>query len=141
MNDNRTRQKPISLDDLLAANKRRFDELFSSTAGPIAKVRPQVNPPQEKDLASASLEAIADGSVTRLLNERFGDSWSSEVVEHSVESDRVRVLGKLSVGDSSRVQFGEAPAGGDMSTAMQRALDDALNRCAQMFDTSDVADT
>ena len=80
MNEKPTTVKPLSLDDLLAANKQRFDELFARTAGPVKGVQAQVHPPSQADLASASLEmAGADSNVTNLLNDRFGDTWSSEV--------------------------------------------------------------
>ncbi len=135
MNEKRTTNRPVSLDNLLAANKRRFDELFSKTTGSTIGVRAQVLPPSEADLVSASLDTSGtNGGVSQLLNERFGDAWSSEVVEQNVERDRVRVLGKLTVGDNSRMQFGEARIRGDKNAALQRALDDALAQCAAQFD-------
>ena len=49
--------KSVSLDDLLQANKSRFDTLFSRQMGENGLVAAEVMPATEEDLASASLEA------------------------------------------------------------------------------------
>ena len=43
-----------------------------------------------------------------MLNQRFGDRWSSEVVEHKNERGVVTVLCKLAVDGVSKMQFGSA---------------------------------
>ena len=138
MTEKLTRNRPVSLDDLLAANKRRFDELFRKTTGPIKSATAEAAPPSESDLSLKRPETISgNDDVTTVLNERFGDTWSSEVVEHHVERDHVRVLGKLTIGENSRMQFGEARIRGDRNGALQRALDDALAKCATQFEARD----
>ena len=134
--------KSVSLDDLLKANKDQFDRIFSSQKNEIGLVGATSRPTTHEDLASASLEAraAAEGvDVTKLLNRRFGDRWSSEVVEHKAERGAVTVLCKLSVDGSSKMQFGSARINGDQGAALQRATDAALKKCADLFGEPDQA--
>ena len=62
-----------------------------------------------------------------------GSAWSSEVVEHKTERGSVTVLCKLTVDDTSKMQFGSARANGDEGAALSRATEMALRRCAEMF--------
>jgi N-methylhydantoinase B len=135
MQDNAPTPRPGSLDELLAANKKRFDELFDRSLGASRLVRADVHPPSRADLASASMESTgsADTTVAEKLNALFGNGWSNEIVEHSAERDRVSVLVKLTVGDISRMQFGEARIRGDKGAAMQNAVNRALELCAEQI--------
>ena len=99
----------VSFDDLLKANKQAFDQIFSAQTKELGLLGASHRPPTTADLASASLASEAAGQSTDLyamLNERFGSRWSSEVVEHKTERGSVTVLCKLTVDDTSKMQFG-----------------------------------
>src|SRR5580700_6837048 len=126
----------VSFDDLLKANKQAFDQIFSAQTKELGLLGASRRPPTTADLASASLASKAAGQSTDLyamLNERFGSRWSSEVVEHKTERGSVTVLCKLTVDDTSKMQFGSARANGDEGAALNRATETALRRCAEMF--------
>lgn len=57
MNEKPTTNRPVSLDDLLAANKKRFDELFSRTTGQSAGAQLRSNSVQKEIPASPTPEA------------------------------------------------------------------------------------
>jgi Hydantoinase B/oxoprolinase len=126
----------VTFDDLLKANKQAFDQIFSAQTKELGLLGASRRPPTTADLASASLASEAAGLSTDLyamLNERFGSRWSSEVVEHKTERGSVTVLCKLTVDDTSKMQFGSARANGDEGAALNRATETALRRCAEMF--------
>ncbi len=126
----------VSFDDLLKANKQAFDQIFSAQTKELGLRDASLRPPTSADLASASVASEAAGQATDLyatLNERFGSRWSSEVVEHKAERGSVTVLCKLTVDDTSKMQFGSARANGDEGAALNRATEAALRRCAEMF--------
>ncbi len=134
--------KPLSLDDLLKANKAQFDKIFSTQMSELGLAGMTHRPATREDLASASLEAAAraaGGDVTTLLNARFGANWSSEVVEHKAERGAVTVLCKLVVDGVSKMQFGSARINGDEGGALRQATDDALRNCAALFGDADAA--
>ena len=126
--------KSVSLDDLLKANKEQFDKIFASQMDEVGVVQAPHRPPTREDLESASLKAETPaGDSTDMLNQRFGASWSSEVVEHKVDRGVVTVLCKLTVEGVSKMQFGSARANGDQGRALQQATDDALTKCVGQF--------
>ena len=132
----------VSLDDLLQANKQQFDKLFSHQMKEVGLVATSHRPVTQDDLGSASLEAAKVGrgnDATALLNARFGDRWSSEVVEHNEERGSVTVLCKLIVDGASKMQFGSARTNGDRGAALQRATDAALQQCAAQFGNGEAA--
>ena len=129
----------VTFDDLLKANKQAFDQIFSAQTKELGLLGASRRPPTTADLASASLASEAAGLSTDLyamLNERFGSRWSSEVVEHKTERGSVTVLCKLTVDNTSKMQFGSARANGDEGAALNRATETALRRCAEMFGDS-----
>jgi N-methylhydantoinase B len=126
----------VSFDDLLKANKEQFDKIFSAQTKELGLLGLNHRPPTTADLASASLASEAaekSQDLYGLLNGRFGSAWSSEVVEHKIERGKVTVLCKLTVNGSSKMQFGSARANGDEGAALQRATEEALRGCAEMF--------
>ena len=126
----------VSFDDLLKANKKQFDSIFSAQTKELGLLSSSHRPPTTADLASASLASEASGRSSDLyamLNERFGSGWSSEVVEHKTERGSVTVLCKLTVNGASKMQFGSARANGDEGAALRRATEVALRGCAEMF--------
>ena len=123
----------VSLDDLLEANKRQFDQIFATQMGkleaPSAAAQPLAS-------ATAPVGPVASPSVSdvyAMLNARFGSQWSSEVLEHKSERGSVTVLCKLTVDGSSKTQFGSARVNGDEGAALRRATEVALRNCAEMF--------
>ena len=126
----------VSFDDLLKANKKQFDSIFSAQTKELGLLGSTHRPPTTADLASASLASEASGRSSDLypmLNEKFGSGWSSEVVEHKTERGSVTVLCKLTVNGASKMQFGSARANGDEGAALRRATEVALRGCAEMF--------
>ena len=136
MSDRNPTGRAVSLDDLLNANKAQFDKVFAEQvrdSGLVGVTRRRV---AEGDLYSASLgaaRAAETADVAALLDSKFGTGWSSEVVEHKAENGQVTVLCKLSINGVSKSQFGSAPLNGDEGEALQRATDDALRKCAELF--------
>ncbi len=152
--DSNAPRRNVSLDDLLQANKQQFDKLFSHQMEDVGLVAVSHRPVTEEDLRSASLEATEakeakeakgateaskDNDATALLNARFGERWSSEVVEHNEERGAVTVLCKLVVDGASKMQFGSARINGDRGIALQRATDAALLQCAAQFGNGEAA--
>jgi N-methylhydantoinase B len=126
----------VRFEDLLKANKEQFDNIFSAQTKELGLLGSSHRPPTSADLASASLvaEAAAQSSdLYAMLNDHFGAGWSSEVVEHKSERGSVTVLCKLTVGGTSKMQFGSSRANGDEGVALRRATEAALRSCAAMF--------
>ncbi len=127
----------VSFDELLKANKKQFDEVFSVQMKAFGLREASGLPPTADALGSASLEAsngAPNGEATARLNARFGTGWSSEIVEHSIDQGKVSVLCKLVVEGTTRMQFGSARVNGDAGAALQRATEEALEKCAAQFD-------
>ena len=134
MNDQNPERGRISLDDLLKANKEQFDKIFANQMQETGLRSIDRRPATSADLQSASLDHGADaGDITARLNARYGDRWSSEIVEHSADRGSVTVLCKLVVDGVSKMQFGSARIHGDPGKALQRASDNALAKCAAML--------
>ena len=51
---------PVSLDDLLKANKAQFEKIFATQMQEIGLVGASHRPPTEEDLVSASLQSKTD---------------------------------------------------------------------------------
>ena len=103
-------------DDMLAQNKKRFDDLYgrgrTGAVSPVATVAPvppgrasatslRITPPPPLDPHSAA---------ARRLDERFGKDWRYEVVEQQRDGDEAIVLCRLFLGKDGavRTQFGRA---------------------------------
>lgn len=146
-------------DDMLAQNRKRFDDLYRGRrpharefdAGTPSAV---ANP---RGAASASAQPSipldqASSPVVRRLNERFGTDWRYEIVERQRDGDEAIVLCKLIFGKEGavRTQFGRAKvppapvagtsegvrfrldvsgAGEDERDAFRRATEAALMNC------------
>ena len=126
----------VTFDDLLKANKKQFDLIFSAQTKELGLVGSTHRPPTAADLDSASMASPPRGEASDLyamLNGRFGSRWSSEVVEHKAERGAVTVLCKLTVDGAAKMQFGSARANGDEGAALRLATEAALRNCAGMF--------
>ena len=139
MSDFNPLRNSVSFNDLLKSNKEQFDKIFNEQMKSAGLTEASRRPATQEDLISAGVQAengnsageIAD--VIKLLNDRFGSRWSSEVVEHKNERHVVTVLCKLSVNGTSNMQFGSARINGDLGAALQKATDNALVQCAQQI--------
>jgi hypothetical protein len=158
-----TQRVPMSspFDDMLAKNKKRFDELYGGSrpvgpaSGPAASTsRPSRTAPPS---AHPAIRLDAESSVVRLLNERYGKDWRYEVLEQQRDGDEAIVLCKLVFGRQGavRTQFGRATVGRGGSVAgasgsvrfkldvsgtdpgedaaFRRAAEAALNNCVELI--------
>ena len=120
MSDFNPLRNSISFNALVKSNKEQFDKIFNEQMKSAGLTETSRRPATQEDLISAGVEAengnssgeIAD--VIKLLNDRFGSRWSSEVVEHKNERGVVTVLCKLSVNGTSNMQFGSARINGNL---------------------------
>ena len=124
--------KPLSLDDLVKANKTQFDTIVSTQMEqPVLRDALQVD--RGLDTASSGLAKEAtfetSNNISQILTERYGANWSHEILEHSVENDEVRVRCKLTVNSATHTQFGTARNSGNIGIALQRATENAIGRC------------
>ncbi len=126
MNETADSKRAISLDDLLQANRAQFDKLFS-TQMDSAGLAGSTAAPSERQRRAQPSDAAAE------LNRRFPGGWSSEVVEHRNERGMATVLCRLTVDGVSKEQFGSARTNGDFGAALERATNDALLKCAELF--------
>ena len=124
--------KPISLDDLVKANKTQFDTIVSTQMDQ-SGLRDALQVDRGLDKASSDIaqEAIFETSnnISQILTERYGENWSHEILEHSVENDEVRVRCKLTVNSATHTQFGTARNTGNIGITLQRATENAIGRC------------
>src|SRR5258708_33625662 len=95
----------VSFDDLLKANKQKFDQIFSAQMKEIGLGAASPRSLATADMASAGPAAEPLPDVYAWLNARFGGRWSSDVVEHQSERDMVTVLCRLTVDGSSKMQI------------------------------------
>jgi len=139
MTDDTVKQKSVSLDDLLAANKSKFDQLFSrqmngdglpgaaaadtSDAGGVEVSAHEV--PEKIKLGAAAIGR---------LNRRFAYDWSYEISDARVENDKAVVEVTLSYEDKSKSDLGTAALAGDAEAAFAAAASEAVGRCADQFD-------
>lgn len=139
----------IGFEQMLAACRAEFGQLDGrAAAGRSAGAR----------RLPAEFAALADTPAAKALDERYGDSWRFEMLDHRREADQlmvtatVRILGKgLSVTQTGRATLGPPqaalrgtvngvafraagpapPAGGAEQEVLLRALRAALTNCAR----------
>lgn len=104
-------------DDMLAQNKKRFDDLYGRERGtaavpPAAASKPVAaqRAPSAAPRNTPSPRLDPDSAAARRLNERFGNDWRYEIVEQSRDGDEAIVLCRLFLGKEGavRAQFGRA---------------------------------
>jgi hypothetical protein len=104
-------------DDMLAQNKKRFDDLYGRHRGTAAVPPAAPNKPVAAERASSASPRVMpppgldpDSAAARRLNERFGNDWHYEIVEQRRDGDEVIVLCRLFLGKEGavRAQFGRA---------------------------------
>ncbi len=96
---------------------------------------------QRKGLWGKMLDYIEGHSVIQRLNDAFESEWSFEVTRFEILDEEVIVLGKLSVGDIVKFQFGSSNITRDSKTKntlcigddLKSAATDALKKCASLF--------
>ncbi|MDH4247672.1 MAG: hypothetical protein OEW39_07640, partial [Deltaproteobacteria bacterium] len=95
MKENLPKSSPITLDSLFQANKARFDQIFGVKTEELKTRGLTPIPVRPQDLVSASMGTRGNSvDYTALLNEKFGNGWSFEIAESSVENGHASVLGK-----------------------------------------------
>ena len=67
----------------------------------------------------------------RRLRETYGDSWSFEIVQHTVRSGRIEVIGQLRADGSTVREAATAGGGGSVGELLERAANESLSRCAE----------
>ncbi len=148
-------------DDMLAQNKKRFDELYRDERSHAGKAAAALKGPFGKQTSAFHSPATAPGAkldphspAARRLRERFGDDWRYEITEQRRVGDEAIVLCKLILGKDSavRTQFGRANisegpvngasggvrfrvagAGQDDRDAFRRATEAALINCVDLI--------
>src|SRR3972149_2841830 len=124
--------KSVSLDDLLKANKEQFARIFTSQLQGFGLRGATTHPATQADLASAGMASGAPGVPATLrawLDERFG-AWSHEVLAHKIEGGTASVTARLRVNGAQHTEAGASHVNGDARAALQRALEEALRKCA-----------
>jgi hypothetical protein len=150
-------------DEMVANNKKRFDDLFagersragSAPAAHQAAVAAGLKPSGALRAAPPPLDPQSSPAVRR-LNERFGNDWRYEIADQQRDGDEAIVLCKLTFGKdgSVRTQFGRAQisqgqvagaSGGvqfrsgalgaqsDENDAFRRATEAALMNCIDLI--------
>jgi len=150
-------------DDMLAQNKKRFDELYRDGRSHAGKAAAALKGPFGKQTSAFRSPATSPGAkldpqspAARRLRERFGDDWRYEIAEQRRVGDEAIVLCKLILGKEGavRTQFGRAnisegpvsgasgglrfrvgAAGGgqDERDAFRRAIEAALINCIDLI--------
>lgn len=102
-------------DDMLAQNKKRFDDLYRSgrphAGETVAAAKTPIGRERTSSPTAASSSQLAtDSPAAGRLNERFGDDWRFEIIEQQRDGDEAIVLCKLVFGKDGavRTQFGRA---------------------------------
>ena len=127
--------KSASLEELVKANKAQFDRIFSTQMGASAD-QSEASAFVSETTASAAgqSQSSQDSGIRNTLTDRYGDNWSHEIVEHSIDGDEVRVVCRLEAGGVIATQQGSARSSGNVGIALQRASDNALAHCYQELD-------
>ena len=119
----KAQQTPLSsvFDDLVAQNKKRFDDLYargrSKAVGPAITATAPIG---RKTLSAPSLAGAPaiqlepDSAAARRLNQRFGNDWRYQIAAQQRRGDEAIVLCKLIFGKEGavRTQFGRAKISG-----------------------------
>ena len=115
--------KSASLEELVRANKAQFDRIFSTQMGtPDAQTGDTAEPSETPASVAEDGQAPLDSSIRKILTERYGDGWSHEIVEHSIDGDEVRVVCRLEADGLTSTQHGNARSSGNVGIALQRGL-------------------
>ena len=161
MADPRQSKLPSTFDDMVAQNRRRFDDLnvrrHLRADAPVVGGKPGVEQQARAGRTSAVLARARtepDTPAIRRLNELFGSDWSYEIAERRRDGEEAIVLCKLRFGKNGivRTHFGHAKiskppilgASGevrfrlnnveqDESDAFRRATEAALMNCLDLI--------
>ena len=79
--------KSASLEELVKANKAQFDRIFSTQMGASAE-QSEASAFVSETTASAAgqSQSSQDSGIRNTLTDRYGDNWSHEIVEHSIDT-------------------------------------------------------
>ncbi|MEE8433900.1 MAG: hydantoinase B/oxoprolinase family protein [bacterium] len=84
---------------------------------------------------SLSTSGLSISTVVNMLNTRFGEEWSFDIVEHNLLSETVEVVGELRAGGTSARERGQASRNGgqrgrSVGELLEEASNESLRRCA-----------
>jgi len=132
--------KSLSLDELVRANKDQFDRIFNDQMQQANLQGSLEAPRSEIDLAKRTQPPVvpaSDSNIINILNQRFGDDWSHDLIEHTTTGNEIRVVCRLQAGGMTQTHSGTAQVSGNIGIAVQRATDNALAQCfAEINETS-----
>jgi N-methylhydantoinase B len=136
MSDDTRTRTPVSLDDLLSANKNQFDQLFSRQMDDASLLSPSARPASKAtagkvDLVPGTLKLGTNAIIA--LNRRFDFDWSYDILETKAENGKAIVRIKIDVAGKSKADQGSAPLEGNSGLAFEKAALEAALRCADQF--------
>jgi N-methylhydantoinase B len=136
MSDDTRTRTPVSLDDLLSANKNQFDQLFSRQMDDASLLSPSARPASKTpagivDLVPGTLKLGTNAIIA--LNRRFDFDWSYDILETKAENGKAIVRIKIDVAGKSKADQGSAPLEGNSGLAFEKAAQEAALRCADQF--------
>ena len=136
MSDDTRTRTPISLDDLLSANKNQFDQLFSRQMDDASLLSPSARPASNAtagpvDLVPRALKLGTNAIIA--LNRRFDFDWSYDILETKAENGKAIVRIKIDVAGKSKADQGSATLEGNSALAFEKAAEEAALRCADQF--------
>ena len=96
---------------------------------------PQGPNPQAQSFPAPSTPSLSITTVVNMLNTRFGEEWSFDIVEHNLLSETVEVVGELRAGGTSARERGQASRNGgqpgrSVGELLEEATNESLRRCA-----------
>ena len=132
--------KSLSLDELVRANKDQFDRIFNDQMQ-------QANLQDSLDATRSeigvtrgpqpSVVSASDSNIVNILNQKYSDDWSHDLIEHTTIGNEIRVVCRLQAGGMTKTRSGTAQVNGNIGIAVQRATDNALAQCyAEINETS-----
>jgi len=101
-------------DDLVAENKKRFDDLYrggpSRVGSPVVETKAPPPGTPARSGSDTSATTLEQSPARRRLNERFGNDWRYEIAEQQRNGDEAIVLCKVILGKDGavRTHFGRA---------------------------------
>lgn len=135
MTDVHTPGKAVSLGDLLKINKERFDRIYQQQREELGLMHATHFPVTADQVApAAERRPPVSSEVALSLNKAFGEAWSYEIAEHRIENGLATVLCRMTANGTTKMQIGTARVNGDPGLALDRATQEALRKCAEMFD-------
>ena len=113
--------KSLSLDELVRANKDQFDRIFNDQmqqANLQDNLESASNEIGVTNESQPSVVSASDSNIVNILNQKFNDDWSHDLIEHTTTGNEVRVVCRLQAGGMSRTHSGTAQVNGNIGIAV-----------------------